>query len=511
MSVRFALDGEIITYDCTDPTETVLEMLRYRLRRTGTKEGCAEGDCGACTVLLGEMADDEAGDSNGRVRWRSINACIAFVPMIDGRALMTVESLAKDGVLHPVQQSMVDCHASQCGFCTPGFVMSLYGRAIGACGTSDASVCDVVSGNLCRCTGYGPIIEAGEDNPPARVDDGPTLALLRDIARNEPLLIEGKDAVTQTPRRWFAPHTTQQMADALQDRPEAQVLAGATDVGLWVTKQLRELGDIVWLGKVAELRAISEDDGGLTLGAGVSYTHAHQALARLHPDLGALVQRIAGMQVRNSGTIGGNIANGSPIGDMPPALIAMGAQLTLRKGAERRVLPLEEYFLTYGKQDRAPGEFVEHVHIPRPDADALVRIVKLSKRFTSDISAVLAAFHLTFDGDTANRTVTGARIAFGGMAGTPQRALATEAALIGQQWSKATIERAAAALAQDYAPLNDLRGSSQYRLEVAANLLRKLWLESGEAADAPLSLQDLALQDLALHDLALHDLGTDHG
>lgn len=482
MSVRFVLDGGIVNYDCTDPTQTVLEMLRYHLRRTGTKEGCAEGDCGACTVLLGEMTDDGAG-----VSWRSINACIAFVPMLDGRALMTVESLAKDGVLNPVQQSMVDRHASQCGFCTPGFVMSLYGRAIGACGTKNASVCDVVSGNLCRCTGYGPIIQAGEDNPPAAHDDGPTLALLRDIVRSEPLLIEGKDAVKQTPRRWFAPHSTQQMAETLLERPGAQVLAGGTDVGLWVTKQLRDLGDIVWLGKVAELRKIAEDDSGLTLGAGVSYTAAHRALARLHPELGALVQRIAGMQVRNSGTIGGNIANGSPIGDMPPALIALGAQLTLRKGSERRLMPLEDYFLSYGKQDRAPGEFVEQVHVPRPEDSALVRIVKLSKRFTSDISAVLAAFHFTFDAGT----VVSARIAFGGMAGTPQRAFATEAALIGQQWSKASVERAAAALAQDYAPLTDLRGSSQYRLEVAGNLLRKLWLESDEAADAPRSLHEV--------------------
>ncbi len=486
MSIRFVLDGEIVSYDCTDPTETLLEMLRYRLCRTGTKEGCAEGDCGACTVLLGEL-----NDAGTAIAWRAVNACILFVPMLDGRALMTVESLAKDGALHPVQQSLVDLHGSQCGFCTPGFVMSLYGRAIGACGTKDAPVSEVISGNLCRCTGYGPIIAAGKDNPPSPQDDTPTITLLKQIGRTEPLLIDGADKVTGTARSWFAPHTVAQMADRLQQRPEAQVLAGATDVGLWVTKQLRELPDIVWLGEVAELHTMQEDDAGLTLGAGVSFTMAQKALARLHPQLGSLVSRIAGVQVRNTGTIGGNIANGSPIGDMPPALIALGATLTLRKGAERRQMPLEEFFLSYGKQDRTTGEFVEQVNVPRPHPDALIRIAKFSKRFTSDISAVLGAFHLTFEGDK----VASARIAFGGMAGTPQRAIATEETLIGHEWCEATIENAAKALAQDYSPLSDLRGSAEYRLTVAANLLRRIWHERQNPDVAP----------------SLHDVEPSHG
>jgi xanthine dehydrogenase small subunit len=477
MGVRFLLDGIVHDLTDVDPTMTVLEMLRYRLGRTGTKEGCAEGDCGACTVVVGELQDDA-------IIWRSLNACILFVPMIDGRALRTVESL---GGTHPVQREMVARHGSQCGFCTPGFVMSLYGRSIGAAGTADTPVADVIAGNLCRCTGYGPILAAGEAVPPAVSDDSETIAALRSLAHRAPLALSYSDPLAGIERRWIAPRTADQLAAALLEHPTARIVAGATDVGLWVTKQHRTLDTIIWLGDVADLAAIDEDERGVTLGAGVRYVDAHAALARLHPDLGELVRRIGGLQVRSSGTIGGNIANGSPIGDMPPALIALGATLTLRRGDARRTIALESFFLCYGAQDRAEGEFVEAVHIPRPDPATIVRIVKLSKRFDSDISAVCGAFAIS----VANGTVTGARIAFGGMAGTPQRACAAEAALIGQPWSEAAIEHAAAALAQDYTPLSDVRGSAAYRLTAAANLLRRLWIEQSDAAE-PTSVLDAA-------------------
>jgi xanthine dehydrogenase small subunit len=453
--IRFVLDGEVIEVDEPDPAGTVLDYLRYTLRRTGTKEGCAEGDCGACTVVLGEL--------NGEtVEWRAVNACILFLPMLDGKAIRTVESLSRAGALHPVQQAMADGHGSQCGFCTPGFVMSLYARSIGAVGTEGIPVKDVIAGNLCRCTGYGPILEAGEANPPQATDDSETVAALRAL---QPA--------------YCHPASADELADLLVAHPETRIVAGATDVGLWVTKGLQDLGPTVFIGDIADLRQIEESPGGLTIGAGVRYSEAKDALARLHPDLGELVRRIGGLQVRNAGTIGGNIANGSPIGDMPPALIALDAELTLRRGSERRTMPLESYFLAYGKQDRQPGEFVESVHIPRPAPDTLIRIAKLSKRFDSDISTLLGAFAIRIEGGI----VAQARIAFGGMAGIPERAPACEATLIGKPWSEETIEAAAEAVRQDYQPLSDLRGSAEYRLAAAANLVRGLWLEPETLTD----------------------------
>ena len=447
--IRFLLDSEVIEAREPDPGVTLLDYLRYTLRRTGTKEGCAEGDCGACTVLLGELDGDA-------VRWRAVNACILFLPMLDGKALKTVESLGGD---HPVQRELVERHGSQCGFCTPGFVMSLYGRSIGAAGTEGVPVGDVIAGNLCRCTGYGPILAAGEAVPAAAEDDAELVPALKAL---QPA--------------YGHPKTADDLADLLLAHPETQIVAGATDVGLWVTKQHRELGPTVFIGDIADLKRIDESPDALTLGAAVRYSEARETLAGLHPDLGELVRRIGGVQVRNAGTIGGNIANGSPIGDMPPALIALGAELTLRRGAERRTMPLDDFFLSYGKQDRKPGEFVESVRIPRPAPDLLVRIVKLSKRFDSDISGVCGAFAIRIE----NSMVTEARVAFGGMAGIPARAPGCEAALTGRAWTEATVEAAAAALAQDYDPIDDLRGSAAWRRRVAANLLRRIWAERVE-------------------------------
>ena len=464
MAVRFVLDGAVIALDAPDPTGTLLDHLRGTLRRTGTKEGCAEGDCGACTVLVGELAGEQ-------INWRAVNACILFLPMLHGKALMTVESLGAGGALTPLQACMAGNGASQCGFCTPGFVMSLHGRAIGALG-SELPVADVIAGNLCRCTGYGPILAAGEAVPRLTQDDSATAALLREIAAGE-----GASG-SFGPRRWFAPRTSAELAAILADHPEARIVAGATDVGLWVTKGLRELETLVFLGDVTDLKQIDETPAGVTLGAAVRYAEAHPALARLSPDLGELVRRIGGLQVRNSATVCGNVANGSPIGDGPPALIALGASLTLRSAAGRRTMPLEVYFLDYGKQDRQPGEFVESVFIPRPGADTLVHVSKLSRRFDSDISGVLGAFALT----VKDGTITAARIAFGGMAATPRRALATEAALTGQPFAEATIAAAAGVLRGEFTPFTDVRGSAAYRCEAAAALLWRLWhLAQGEA------------------------------
>lgn len=474
MAVRFILNGESVALAEVDPTATLLDHLRYRMRLTGTKEGCSEGDCGACTVIVGDLAP--AGDA---VTWRAVNACILFLPAIDGKAVLTIESLAAGGALNPLQACMAANGSSQCGFCTPGFMMSLHARSIGAVG-HDLPVADVISGNLCRCTGYGPIIEAGEAAVPVARDDEALVAALQKLADDDMRSGIFGD------RRWFAPRTADELVGLMAANPDARIVAGATDVGLWVTKGLRTIDTLIFIGDIAELQTIAETPEGLTIGAGVRHADAHAALARLHPDLGELARRFAGLQVRNAGTVGGNIANGSPIGDWPPAFIALGAELTLRSAGGRRTMPLEAYFIDYGKQDRQPGEFVESITLPRPDHADIIHIAKLSRRFDSDISAVCGALRLT----VRDGRIAAARVAFGGMAATPRRAPACEGALTGQPFSRVTIDAAAAALRTDFTPLSDVRGSADYRLEAAANLLLRLWLRSQGEAVSVLELAD---------------------
>jgi len=466
-AVRFLLNGEVVEAPGVDPARTLLEHLRGDLRKTGTKEGCAEGDCGSCTVLVGEL------DGRGATTWRAVNSCIQFVPMLDGKAVITVEGVAGPAGPHPVQAAMVEHHGSQCGFCTPGIVMSLYGRAIVAQG-ADAPVEEVLAGNLCRCTGYGPIIAAAETISPEHAPD--VTEKLAGLRRGAMLNVVYDDPVSGLTRRWLAPRDMDALAQTYAAHPDAVIVAGATDIGLWVTKLRKPPATLIDIGGVAELKRIERADGGLWIGAGARYVDALAALSNLYPDLGAMMRRLGSTQVRNSGTIGGNIANGSPIGDMPPALIAAGATLVLRQWNEHRTLPLEDFFIAYGRQDRRPGEFVEAVLVPDPAPGALFKVFKLSKRFDQDISAVCGAFHI----QVANGVVTSARIAFGGMAGTPRRADGCEAALTGQAWNAATIDAAVAALADDFTPLTDARASAAYRALAAGNMLRKVFIESAQ-------------------------------
>ncbi len=458
--IRFLLDGEVRELPAdTDPTLTVLNLLRYHLRRTGTKEGCAEGDCGACTVVLGELTED-------RVRFRAVNACILFAPMLDGRALFTVESLGREGALQPVQQALVDHHGSQCGFCTPGFVMSLYAVQQEGAPTDPASLKDALAGNLCRCTGYGPILAAGQALAQAPAPD--IAAALRAIQPTATLELEHRG------RRFFAPRSADELATVVEANPDATILAGGTDIGLWVTKQQRVLPALVSLNEAADLKSVEDLGDAVRIGAGVRYADAQPALTELHPEFGDLMRRLGGLQVRNLGTVCGNIANGSPIGDMPPALIAAGATLVLRKGSSRRELPLEDFFIAYGQQDRRPGEFVEAVIVPKIAEGRIFKIAKLSKRFDQDISAVCLGLSV---GVEAGK-VTDACIAFGGMAATPKRAAACEAALTGKPWTAETVGAAADALAQDFTPISDMRASAAYRLQAAQNMIRRAFLDS---------------------------------
>ncbi len=472
--IRFYYRGAVQEVRDARPTQTILQHLREDLHCTGTKEGCAEGDCGACTVVIGSLED-------GRLELKAVNSCIQFTPTLDGKALFTVEDLQQqDGSLHPVQQALVECHGSQCGFCTPGFAMSLWGMYLKQEGRAPmrCQIDDALSGNLCRCTGYRPIIDAARrmvELPPAAFDRAALAGRLQALQRAHGFTYEAKGG------RFHTPRTLDELVQLRAEHPAALLLAGSTDVGLWVTKHMRELNDIIYLGQVEALKRVSEADGMLEIGAGVTLNDAYAAVCRHYPDeLGEMWQRFASLPIRNAGTLGGNVANGSPIGDSMPWLIALGAQVVLRGAAGERVLALEEFYLGYQQKDLRADEFVQALRIPLPQAGRQFRTYKLAKRFDQDISAVCAAFAVTLDGGT----VTQARIAFGGMAATPRRAASAEAALAGQPWTEAAMRAAMRAMAQDYAPLSDMRASSDYRMQAAQNLLRRFWLET--RVDSPL-------------------------
>ncbi|MDB5859179.1 MAG: xdhA [Ramlibacter sp.] len=484
-TIRFVRRGELVSLANVPPERTLLEVLREDLGCTGTKEGCGEGDCGACTVVLGEARD-------GRLEYKAINSCIRLAHSVDGLAVWAVEDLAgADGTLHPAQEAMVQCHGSQCGFCTPGFVMSLFGMYQNHTCKGESITRELaqeeLSGNLCRCTGYRPILDAAQqmqELPAVRIDEAQVLAQLAELRTD-----------VRESSAYLLPETLRELLALRAAHPKAQIVAGCTDVGLWVTKMHMEFGQVLDVTRVEELRRIEQYEQHVAIGAAATLTEAYAALVADRPQLKVFANRFAGLPVRNSGTLGGNVANGSPIGDSMPLLIALGAHVVLLSARGHREMPLEDFYTGYRKNVLAADEVVGWIKVPRPacakQAMEFLRAYKISKRYDDDISAVCLVLNATIE----DGAVAKIRIGAGGVAATPARALQAEAALLGQPWTADAAQRAAAALRAEFKPISDMRASSAYRAEVLGNLMQRFWLES--QGHARINLESFRLEEAA--------------
>ncbi len=479
-TIQFVRRGEVVSLDNVPPERTLLEVLREDLSCTGTKEGCGEGDCGACTVVLGEAEGDS-------IKYRAINSCIRMAHSVHGLAVWTVEDIAQaDGTLHPAQQAMVDCHGSQCGFCTPGFVMSLFGMYQNHSCKGEAINRELaqeeLSGNLCRCTGYRPILDAAAQMgklPPQKVDEKAVLSQLRQIA------------APSNEGGYLSPTTLRDLLAARAANPKAQIVAGCTDVGLWVTKMHMQFPQILDVTKVAELRKVEKYPHHIAIGAAVTLTDAYAALVADRPQLKTFSNRFAGLPVRNSGTLGGNVANGSPIGDSMPLLIALGANVVLMSTRGHREIPLEKLYTGYRKNVIAPDEVVAWIKVPKPVKNEQLRAYKISKRYDDDISAICLVVNLQIEAGTVRK----ASIGVGGVAATPVRATQAEAALTGQPWTVRAAKTAAGALRTEFQPISDMRASAAYRSEVLGNLMQRFWLESQGVTQ--INLESFKLEEAA--------------
>jgi xanthine dehydrogenase small subunit len=493
-NIQFLLNNELTVIADCDPNMTVLNYLRQELSRKGTKEGCASGDCGACTAVLAEVIiSTSKWATTEQLSYKSINTCITFLSALHGKQLLTVEDLKQENKLHVVQQAMVDCHGSQCGFCTPGFVMSLFSLKknlsqatfIDAAAEStsleqnlkselDKDIEHGLAGNLCRCTGYRSITDAAKqacnNNDADQFEQNKlaTIKQLKNIAKQQETVVLQNDG-----KSLYLPNTLNRLAELVEQYPQAKLLAGGTDLALSVTQNMTQIETMISMGNVSELAQMNETADMLSIGAMVSYQYSHQLLTKNYPEFGQMLYRLGSTQVRNSGTLGGNVGNASPIGDTPPVLIALGATLILRKGQRTRELSVEDYFVDYKVTKLEPGEFIQSIEIPKATNKKHLKVFKISKRLDDDISTVLACFSVEF----SNQKVSDIRIAFGGMAGIPKRAFACEQALKGKEPTDQNIGLAMSALGTDFAPLSDVRASSEYRMQVAKNLVRKCFYE----------------------------------
>ena len=467
-SVRFFLSDQLVELSDLDSNMTLLNFLREERQRCGTKEGCAEGDCGACTAVIVDV-------NEGQLTCKAVNSCIVFVASLDGKQVITVEDLkSSDGVLHPVQQAMVDLHGSQCGFCTPGFIMSLFALYYSEENPDFESINDALIGNLCRCTGYRPILDAAR----SAVDTRPSnhwdqaMNLIKDRLEQ---LHDGQDVeLVQNSGNYFIPRSLKALLRLKAQYPQSYLLAGGTDLGLYVTKRKMHLQTIIQVTKVPELLELSFDSDSIRIGAAVTYSEALKKLGDHYPSFCDMLLRLGSRQIRNLGTIGGNLVNASPIGDSPPSLVALGARVVLSSEFGDREMPLDEFFLDYRQTALRPEEILKTIVVPRLRRGFYFRTYKLSKRFDQDISSVCGAYYLELNEDQ----VVDIRICYGGMAATPRRALSAEAFLKSKVWKKDTILSAMLELASDYQPMSDFRGSAEYRSLASQNLLLRFYLES---------------------------------
>ena len=462
MALQFTLNGEMREVSGVSPTLTVLDYLREQAELTGTKEGCAEGDCGACTIVLAETVD-------GKPSYKAVNACLLMLPQLDGKHVFTVEGVAtSDDLLDPVQDAMVKTDGTQCGFCTPGIIMSLFALRQSEAEVVEGEIHNTLAGNLCRCTGYRPIVEAAREACVAAPD---SLALET---------LKASDSYQEGNQSFHTPKSITEMAEVFAANPDANLLGGGTDLGILVSKEREVLSIIIHTSRVAELLEINETNTDITFGAAVTYSDALPFIERLYPSFATLITRIGSLQIRNAGTIGGNIGNASPIGDTPPCLIALDATLVLYSQAGERELPIEEFFLDYRKTDLKAGEFIKAIRLPKLSNAQEFRVYKISKRYDQDISAVVGAYRIELE----DNTVLDARIAYGGMAAIPKRGVACEAALIGNAWDLATAMTMLGVIQEDYQPISDHRASKEYRFQVAGNLFQRLYQDLSGADEA---------------------------